>query len=232
MTYARVSGNGISSTVSDVPARGHRDPAVDVRLAAVVGRERERLVAVVLVEQIAQVVAAVGDVDLRRAQVGRRERGCSRAVGQELGGLGHDLHQPLGAHGRRARVELRLGVDDRGDQRRIEVLLRRLLADHVRVVQRQPEIVDRLLDQRHRQHDAEHDGRDQDPGQQPVPAPRCRPLARGCGPSRVAATGRAGDRGRTHECSISSSADNFDSNSSTVPSLTTTYVARCAFSCL
>ena len=49
------------------PARG--DPAVDVRLAAVVGGQRQHLVAVVLVEQVAQVVAAVGDVDLRRREV-------------------------------------------------------------------------------------------------------------------------------------------------------------------
>ena len=38
------------------------------------------------------------------------------------------------------------------------------------------------------------------------------------------------DRGRTHGPSFSSTADNFGSSSSTVPSLTTTYVARCAFS--
>ena len=44
---------------------------------------------------------------------------------------GIDLHQAEGAGRRGARVELRLGVDHGRDQRRIQVLVGRLLADDV-----------------------------------------------------------------------------------------------------
>ena len=50
---------------------GLGDPAVDVGLAAVVGGQRERLVAVVVVEQVAQVVGAVGDAGGGMAEVGQ-----------------------------------------------------------------------------------------------------------------------------------------------------------------
>ena len=59
-------------------------PAVDVRLARVVGGERELLV-VVLVEQVAEVPGAVADVQLRIAQV-LRLSSCSRPSGRRSPG--------------------------------------------------------------------------------------------------------------------------------------------------
>src|SRR3954465_2095503 len=62
---------------------GPLPPAVDLALPRVVGGERERLVAVVAREQVAQVPGAVGDVDLRIRQVALlepRAAGLSRDV--------------------------------------------------------------------------------------------------------------------------------------------------------
>ena len=113
------------------PGGGH--PAVDVGFAAVVRGQGQRRVTAVHVEQIAQVVAAVGDVDLGRRQVRGGERRGARAMGEVFGSLGQDLHQALGAGRRRARIELGLGINDRRDQRRVEVLVGRLVTDHVLV---------------------------------------------------------------------------------------------------
>src|SRR6478672_9481318 len=60
------TGFGEGDRIHRQPAAGGagmRDPAVDVGQARVVGGQRQHLVAVVMVEQVAQVVAAVGDVD-------------------------------------------------------------------------------------------------------------------------------------------------------------------------
>ena len=65
----------------------------------VVGGEREHLAAVVLVEQVAQVPRAVGDVDLRRGEVALHERGAAGLLGDVVRGLRHQLHQPLRAGG-------------------------------------------------------------------------------------------------------------------------------------
>ena len=57
--------------------------------------------------------------------------------------------RPCAPGRRRAAVaEARLGVDDRRDQRRVEVLVARLLADDVLVAQRQRDLLDRLSKQR------------------------------------------------------------------------------------
>ena len=161
-----------------------------------------------------------------------RERGRARAVGEELGRLGQDLHQPHRPGRRGPRVELRLGVDDRRDQRRIEMLFGRLLADHVLVVERQPELVDRLAGERQHQHDA-------DDHQRPITtiadehAGDAVRAARRRGRSsvrRLAALPRGCGGRRTHLCSMSRIDDSLRSSSATVPSLTTVYVARCDFS--
>ena len=78
-----------------------------------------------MVEQVAQVVAAVGDVDLRRAEVARREAVAARQFRQEFGRFRLDLHQALRARRGGPRFEFRLRVDHRRDQRRVEVLRRR-----------------------------------------------------------------------------------------------------------
>ena len=59
-------------------AAGPPDPIVDVGLAAVVGGQGERRVVAVAIEQVAQVVGAVGDVRLRIGEVGDRERRAAR----------------------------------------------------------------------------------------------------------------------------------------------------------
>ena len=123
-------------------------PAVDIRLTCVVGGQRKQLAAVVLVEQIAQVVAAVGDVHGRLPEVGDRERGAAGQVREELGRLGLDLHQTLGAGRRCAGVELRLGVDHRRDQSRVKLLGRGFATDDPLVLQRQTELGDRPSHQR------------------------------------------------------------------------------------
>ena len=70
-----------------VRAAGSLDPAVHVGLAGVVGGDRERLVALVVVDQVAQEPGAVGDVDLRRGEVLLLEAHAARALGDEVGGL-------------------------------------------------------------------------------------------------------------------------------------------------
>src|SRR5919198_1958772 len=94
-------------------------PAVHVALAAVVGGQGKRLVAAIAVEQVAQVVRPVLDVDLRVGEVALAEPRAARPPGDEARRSGRDLHQPLGAGRRAPGAELRLGVDDAGDEGRI-----------------------------------------------------------------------------------------------------------------
>src|SRR5664279_1119600 len=60
---ARLGKRDVAGREPGPVGAGTSHPLVDVRLAAVVGRHRHQPAAVVLVEQVAQVVAAVGDVD-------------------------------------------------------------------------------------------------------------------------------------------------------------------------
>ncbi len=99
-----------------------RHPVVDVADTAVIGREGQHLVAAVVVEQIAQVVAAVRDVDRRRREITGLERVPPGEVREVFGGARQQLHQPLRTGARGSRFEVRLGVDDGCDQRRVEVL--------------------------------------------------------------------------------------------------------------
>src|ERR687898_1035699 len=64
------------------------DPFVDVPDSGVVCRQRRTLVAVVVVEQVAQEVGAIGDVDLRRGEVGLLEQVAARMLRDEIGGVG------------------------------------------------------------------------------------------------------------------------------------------------
>jgi hypothetical protein len=128
-------------------------------------------------------------------------------VGEELGRLRQDLHQALRAGRRRPRVELRLRVDDGRDQRRIKMLVGSLLADDVRVLERERQLVDGLAEQRQRQDDRQ--ARKPESGEQqqrPPPPGRCPPRS----------------RHRAHPLSMARIADNFASSSPGVPSLTTT----------
>ena len=68
------------------------------------------------------------------------------APGDEVGRVGRDLHQPAGARVRGLVAEARLLVDDRGDQRRVEVLVGGLLADDVVVAQRQRDLAHRVAE--------------------------------------------------------------------------------------
>ena len=60
-----------------------------------------------------------------------------------LGRFRRDLHQPARPGARGLVAELRLGVDDGGDQRGVDALFVGLLADHVLVVERQRQLLDR-----------------------------------------------------------------------------------------
>ena len=163
----------------------------------------------------------------------RSRRTCARC---SVAVRGRDLHQPLGAGVRRPAVaEVRLGVDDRRHQRRVEALLARLLADDVLVAQRQRDLLHRVVDQRHDQHD------DARSASAATTRPRAAPTA-DRPPSRGRRRPHGGGRRRAlgvwvltvlsgHErSSFASTSDSARSSSSTVPLFATTYVARAAFS--
>ena len=65
------------------------------------------------------------------------EAGAARVLRDRVGGLRGDLHQPARARVRGLVAEARLLVDDRRDQRRVEVLVGGLLADDVVVAERE-----------------------------------------------------------------------------------------------
>ena len=76
---ARLGERDVVGDPEALAARRRRaPPLVDLALARVVGGERQHLVAVVVLEQVAQVPRAVGDVDLRRREVALLERGAAR----------------------------------------------------------------------------------------------------------------------------------------------------------
>ncbi len=114
-----------------------REPAVDVPLARVVGGEREPQVAVVVVAQVVEVPGAIAHVDLRIAEIGDDEPRPARAERDALGRLRKQLHQPDRAGGGLdVRVEAALGVDDRREERRVEVVVSRVRPDDVLVLER------------------------------------------------------------------------------------------------
>ena len=167
------------STARNTIAAGARlgRPLVDLALAGVVRGEREHLPAVVLLQQVAQVPGAVGDVHLRRGEVALHERGAARLLGDVVGGLGHQLHQTLRAGARGLVAEVRLGVDDARDQRGVEALVRRLLADDVVVAQGQLDLLHRPVGPRRDGggHDQRRGG---DGAQEAEPAAQCAPARR------------------------------------------------------
>ena len=149
--------------------------------------------------------------------------------------LGQDLHQALRARLGRLVAELRLAVDHGRDQRGIEVLVARLLADHVLVAQRQRDLLDRVV-----HHRAQHDRRrpprrraiaEQDDGQPAAPgaAARRRDRVRRAQCARRRAATRPLIR-VTRAFSSSSTSPTVPSRSAREPSLWITKSARAAFS--
>ena len=184
----------MAGDVERLAPRGRRPPPlVDLALPRVVGGERQDRVAVVLVEQVAQVPGAVGDVDLRRGEVGALEAGAAGLARDVVGRLGHQLHQALGAGVRGLVAEARLGVDDARDQRRVEPLVGGLLADDVLVAQRQRDLLHGVVGRTARS-----------PSRRSRPAPRrpeqeqpaAQDAARGAAPPRAARLAAA-PRGRS-----------------------------------
>src|SRR3954447_10337805 len=121
-------------------------PLVGVPRASVVSGQRRRLVAVVAVEQFAQEEGPVADVQFGVGQVRQLEGRAAALLLDELRRFRGDLHQAprTGARGRVA--ELRLRVDDGGDQRRVDPLFVGLLADHILVAQRQRQLLNRFVE--------------------------------------------------------------------------------------
>ena len=113
---------------------------------AVVGGQRGDLVAVEAVEQVAQVEGPVADVEVGVGEVLVDERLAAAQRLDRVGGGGRDLHQPARAGVRGLVREPRLLVDDRRDQRRVEVEALGLLADDVLVPERQGDLADRLAE--------------------------------------------------------------------------------------
>ena len=134
------------------------------------------------------------------AEICDRERRRARLVGQELRRLGQDLHQALRARRRGPRVELGLGVDHARDQRGIEVLLGRLLANDVRVGERQVELGDRLAKQRRREDHHERGRGERD--HRDHPAAPARDRATPGGRSGAASTGGSARGDRRHYSSL------------------------------
>ncbi len=109
--------------------------------AGIVGREREVRLAETL-EQVGEVLGAQPDVGFRIRERARREAAAqAERPADPAARRRHELHQPVGV-GRRAdaRVEHRLLRDERGDEVRIEAVLRRVLLDEQPVVQRKHDL--------------------------------------------------------------------------------------------
>src|SRR5579884_473078 len=159
-----------------VPRLGELDsgvllpPAVDVLLTRVVRRQREPF-APVLVKQMSEVPRAVANVDVRVREIGDAEARAARVLRDALRRARRQLHEPdrpcLGAS---VRVELALGLDHRGEQRGVEMVLRGVDANVRRVPERKPEArVPRRL--RLLQIEEAGDGRE-DHGARDEPAPQ------------------------------------------------------------
>ncbi len=125
------------------------DPALHRLLPRVVRRQGQAEVSAEFPEQIGQMMHADPDVDLRRLQRGRGNgRQLVLARGQ-VGGLGHELHQPARAGpGDGARGEGALFPDQTEHQVGVEAALRGVRSDQVEVARRidaLPESGDRQL---------------------------------------------------------------------------------------
>ena len=173
-------------------------PAVDVGRPGVVGGKRGDHVAVVAIEQFAQQEGAVADVDFGIGEVVQLEGGAAAVALDFVRRFRRDLHQPARAGARGAVAELRLRVDHRGDQRRVDVLFARLLADHVLVAQGQGELLDRPVDrppcQQHAGDDTGGQRRAANREAPPSPFPNRRFAPRSSAPaSRQERTGAARD---------------------------------------
>ena len=147
------------------------------------------------------------------------------AAGDEVGRLGRDLHQPARARVRGLVAEARLLVDDRRDQRGVEVLVGGLLADDVVVAQRERDLAHRLAQRARAGHNRGHQRASTASGGHRQRRRRRRARA------------RAGRRAMRAACELTagrvcaSTRDNVSFNSSSDPSLRTTKSALCAFSC-
>ena len=105
-----------------------------------------RPLALVVVEQVAQEVGAVGDVDLRRRKIGLLEEISARMPCDEQASVEGDLHQPACARVRGLIAKAGLLVDHRGDQGGIELLVGSLLADDVFVLERKRDLTHRFAE--------------------------------------------------------------------------------------
>ena len=112
----------LADVVLRFPVGGHAAAvAIDGPGAGVVGRQRQFFVALVLVQQLAQVGGPTADVlggivGVANAELARRPR--------------HQLHQPHRAFRRpRPRIESRFHLDDRANEIRTEALARRVFPD-------------------------------------------------------------------------------------------------------
>jgi hypothetical protein len=121
-------------------------PALDVLRTGVVGGERRDLVALEPLQQVVEIERAVADVEVRVGEVLVDERLSSAQLLDRVRGGGRDLHQPSRAGLGGLVGKAGLLVDDRRDEGRVQVEAGGLLADDVVVAQRQPDLVDGLLD--------------------------------------------------------------------------------------
>src|SRR5262249_50440602 len=147
--------------------------------------------------------------DFRVREVFEVERGAAAQPLDFLRRFGRDLHQPAGAGGGGLVAEVGLRVDDGGDQRGVDALLLRLLANDVLVLERQGPLLARAADQTRGDRDRDRDARQGRSGRE----------------DQTAAAPPA-----THPLSLSISADRARSRSSGVPSLAIAWSARSAFS--
>src|ERR1700739_2346399 len=85
-------------------------PLIDVGQSGVVGGDRRELGAAVVTEQVAEVVAAVGDVDFGVGEVADREGRAVGDPGEVFRRRGEDLQETLSAGRRFTWLELRLGI--------------------------------------------------------------------------------------------------------------------------
>ena len=176
-------------------------PAVDVRLAGVVGGERELLV-LVLVEQVAQVPGAVADVQLRVDEVALVPAAAAGAVGDPLRGRGQELHQAdCAGAGHGIGLELRLLVDHGREQVRLEVVVLGVPDDDLLVRER---VAHPLVPARLRLEHVERERRDD--------------------------RAEDADRGELHPVSSRITPATHSSSSSSVPVFTYAKSARCTFS--
>src|SRR5439155_11413107 len=115
--------------------------AVDVVLTGVIRRQGGAFVPVLL-DQVLEVPAAVPHVDLRVVEVVDPEARAAGVEGDSLGRVRQELHQADRARlGACVRLELRLLVDDRREQRRVEVVIVRMASHDLLVAKWVPEPV-------------------------------------------------------------------------------------------